>query len=152
MRQHLKKPWENCLEEAGEKPGYVEALKQRAGSLNMKRLLLIKESQITQVKEFRAFLYMGRCKILGSMKWFLWYVPQLSGASFMGFHILRFLSSGVLGGSGYSLDGRYSPFWLPSGFRAYIGGLQSRMTVTSLFTDTAGNSPFLRCMAIFFFK
>jgi len=27
-----------------------------------------KESQITQVKEFRAFLYMGRCKILGPLK------------------------------------------------------------------------------------
>ena len=34
---------------------------------------------------------MGKCKSLGSVKSFLWYVPQLSGASFLRFHILSFL-------------------------------------------------------------
>ena len=55
----------------GEKPGNTEVLQQRTGSLNIKRLLLIKENQTSQVKEFSAFLYMGRCKSLGSLKLFL---------------------------------------------------------------------------------
>ena len=38
------------------------------------------------------FLYIGKCKRLGSLKFF-WYVPQLSGASFPCFHILRFLGT-----------------------------------------------------------
>ena len=38
----------------GEEPGRV--LKQRAGSLNIKWLSLIKENQISQVKEFCTFL------------------------------------------------------------------------------------------------
>ena len=56
----------------GEKPGYIEFLWQRADSLNIKRWLLIKETQIFQSKEFRTFLCMGRCKSLGSLKSFLW--------------------------------------------------------------------------------
>ena len=35
-----------------EEPDYIEVLQQRAGSLNIERLLLIKENQMTQVKEF----------------------------------------------------------------------------------------------------
>ena len=38
---------------------------------NIKRLLLIKENQISQVKEFTIFLCMGRCNSLGSFKSFL---------------------------------------------------------------------------------
>ena len=38
------------------------SLLQGAGSLNIKRLLLIKENQISQIKEFSAFLCMGTCK------------------------------------------------------------------------------------------
>ena len=56
------------LQEVGEQPGYIELLLQRAGSLNIRRLSLIKENQISQVKEFSAFLCMGRCKSLASMK------------------------------------------------------------------------------------
>ena len=37
--------------------------------------------QTSQVKEFSAFLCMGRCKSLGSLKSFLSYASQLSGAS-----------------------------------------------------------------------
>ena len=57
------------------------SLQQGAGSLNIKRLLLIKENQISQVKEFSVFPYMGRCKILASLKLSLSYASQLSGAS-----------------------------------------------------------------------
>ena len=45
-------------------------LQQRAGSQNIKSLLVIKENQISQVKEFSALLYMGRCKSLGQIKSF----------------------------------------------------------------------------------
>ena len=48
-----------ALRRQGEEPGYIEVLQQRAGSLNSKRLLLIKENQISQVKELSAFLYMA---------------------------------------------------------------------------------------------
>ena len=56
------------------------SLQQRAGSLNIKWLLLVKENQISQVEEFRAFLCMGRCESLGELKSFLSYASQLSGA------------------------------------------------------------------------
>ena len=70
-------------------------------SLAIKRLWLIKENQISQVKEFSAFLCMGRCKSLGSLKSFLWYASQLSGA-----YILvstSWVFSGLTVGSGCSL-------------------------------------------------
>jgi len=47
------------------------------------RLLLIK--QISQIKEFSAFLCMEWCKSLNSLKWFLWYASQVSGASILSF-------------------------------------------------------------------
>ena len=58
-------------EERGEKLDYTEVLQQRVGNLNTKTLLLIKENQISQVKEFGTRLCMGRCKSLGSLKLFL---------------------------------------------------------------------------------
>ena len=63
------------------------SLQQRAGSLNIKILLLIMENQISQLKEFYTFLCMGRCKSLGSLKSFLSYASLLSEAT-----ILTFLS------------------------------------------------------------
>ena len=53
----------------GDEPGCMEVLQQRAGSFNIKRLLLIKENQISQVKGFSAFLCMGICKSLWSLKY-----------------------------------------------------------------------------------
>ena len=64
-------PERTVLRRQQEEPYYTDILQQRAGNLNVKRLLLIKENQIFQVKEFSAFLCMGRWKILGSMKSFL---------------------------------------------------------------------------------
>ena len=60
---------------------------------------LIKENR--HLKEFSAFLRMGRCKSLHlvSLKSFLWYAPQLSGIS-----ILHFLISGYTVRSGYRTD------------------------------------------------
>ena len=39
-----------------DKSGYVEVWQQRAGSLNIKKLLLIKGNKVSIIKEFRAFL------------------------------------------------------------------------------------------------
>ena len=64
-------PERTALRRQGDEPGYIKVLQQRAGSLNIERLLLIKENQISQVKEFSAFLYKGRGKSLGSLKPFL---------------------------------------------------------------------------------
>ena len=62
----------NCSERVREEPGYIGVLQQKPGSWNIKRLLLlIKENQISQVNECSAFLCMGRCKSLGSLKSFL---------------------------------------------------------------------------------
>ena len=68
----------------GEEPGYIEVLQQRAGSLNIERLLLIKENQISQVKEFSTFLCKGRSS-RGSLKSCLLHSSQLSGASILHF-------------------------------------------------------------------
>ena len=64
-------PERTVLRRQQEEPDYTDILQQTAGNLNVKRLLLIKENQIFQVKDFSAFLCMGRWKILGSMKSFL---------------------------------------------------------------------------------
>ena len=48
-------------------------------SWNMKGLLLIKENQMSEGKEFSTFLCMGWC----SLKTFLYYAPQPSGASIL---------------------------------------------------------------------
>ena len=45
------------------------------------------------MKEFSIFLFMGRCKSLGSLKSFLSYASQLSGTSFLHFHTLSSLGS-----------------------------------------------------------
>ena len=67
----------------------------KAGCLHIKRLLLVKENQISQVMEFSTFLCMERYKSLGSVKSFLSYASQLSWASILCFffHILSFLGA-----------------------------------------------------------
>ena len=47
---------EKLLQRGNEEPGYIEVLQQKTGSLNMKRLLLIKENQIAQVKQLSSVL------------------------------------------------------------------------------------------------
>ena len=54
----------NRSEEVREEPGYRRVLQQKPGSQNIKRLLLIKENQTSQVNEFSSFLPMRRCKSL----------------------------------------------------------------------------------------
>ena len=73
-------PERTTLRRRGEKPGYIEVLQQRAGSLNIKTLLLIKGNLIFQVEEFSAFLCIGS---LGSSKSFLSYMNTSCSTSFL---------------------------------------------------------------------
>ena len=57
-----------ALRRQGEEPGDIEVLQQTAGSLNIKRLLIIKENLIFHTKEFSTFVCMGRCNGLDSLK------------------------------------------------------------------------------------
>ena len=64
----------DCSEEVREEPRYKGVFakkKKKTGSWNIKRLLLIKEIQTSQVNESSAFLWTGRCRSLGSLKSFL---------------------------------------------------------------------------------
>ena len=108
----------NCPKEARGGAGYrgVFATNKRPGSRNIKRLLLIKENQISPIEEFSTFLCMGRCKSLGSLKSFLWYAPQLSRASILCFLIPSLLRVHCWGGCrSWLLDGGHSlfPSWVP---------------------------------------
>ena len=96
------------LRQRGEKPGYIEVLQQRAGSLNIKRLLLINGNLISQVKEFSVFLCIGS---LGSLKSFLQYKnsscstpSSLSWITFETYPHISLLSSSVGTKSTYVID------------------------------------------------
>ena len=84
--------WENCREGGREGGGQhiQEFLQQGAGTWEH-QMITVKENQMSQIKEFNAFLYTERCKSLGSLQSFLWYAPQLSEASILCVHILSFL-------------------------------------------------------------
>ena len=48
---------ENCSKEVLRELGHIKVLQQKIGNQEHQRLLLMKESQISQIKEFSAFLY-----------------------------------------------------------------------------------------------
>ena len=85
-----------------EEPGYTEVLQQMAGRLNIKTLLLIKENRILQVKEFRTYPTYGTMQESGLTEIFRRTSPIWRPVS-CAFHILNFLSSGLLIGSSCSL-------------------------------------------------
>ena len=62
----------DCSEE---EPQSIGVLQQKPGSQNIKRLLLIKEKQTSQVKVFSPFLCTGRCKSLCSLQSFVRFAP-----------------------------------------------------------------------------
>ena len=70
LRQHLKQPQGNYSKDVSGELGYIGVLQQRTSSLEHQKIML-KENQISQVKEFSTFLCMGRCRNLGSLKSFL---------------------------------------------------------------------------------
>ena len=51
-----------CKEARWGEPGYTGAFATKIRYCNFKRLLLIKENQVSQVKEFNTSLCIGRCK------------------------------------------------------------------------------------------
>ena len=63
-------PERTALGRKGEVPDNIEVLQQRASSLNINRLL-IKKTQISQVKECSVFLCTEGCKNGDSLKSFL---------------------------------------------------------------------------------
>ena len=120
----------------GKEPGYIEVLQQRVGSLNIRRLLLKK----TRYPKLSAFLCMGRYKSLGSLKSFLWYIPQLSGP--VSWIFTSWVFSGLTFGSGCSpVAARWQvfiPSWVPSEWE----WLQPLMAVPS-FAYWCESTPFL---------
>ena len=121
-------PEKTALRKWSEEPGYVEILQQRIGNLVIKRLLLIKGNQISQVKVCSAFLCMGKCKSPDSLKSFLSYASQLSGPLFFVFQSGASFPQGSLWAVGvvwWLLDRRYLTSCVPlgltgSGWRAVI--------------------------------
>lgn len=116
---------------------------------NSKRLLLIKENYISQIREFSTFLCRGRCKGLNSLKSFPWCAPQLSGASIL-FSPAEGSPSRVAA-VWLLLDGRYSlsPSWVLSGPPGSPWEwLPLPMTVTPLVYWYAGNVSFLNIIVI----
>ena len=69
------------------------SLQQRTGSLNIKSIF-VNENQISQIKGLSTFLYMERCKSLCSLKSFLPYASQLSGASITHLYSVLTIGSG----------------------------------------------------------
>ena len=123
----------------GEEPGYTEVLQQRTGCLNIRRLLSVKGNSISQVTAFRAFLCVGGCKSLGSLESSLSHASQPSWPSILCFHIPSCL--GAHRREWLQPDGWCSSLpECPQGSR-WRAGLP--MTVTSLFSDMAGNAPLL---------
>ena len=91
-----------ALRRWGEESGYAEVCNKGQVVWTSKLFLGMKQNQLPQVKEFSTFLYMGRCKSLGSLKSLLFiYISAIWGQYPAVFHILS--SSGLSVGSGSSL-------------------------------------------------
>ena len=107
----------------------------------------MKENQISQVKEFSAFPCKGRCKSLGPLKLLLSYASQLSEASIPRFSHPEFLSAHSrewVQPRGCQINQVFSSILTALRAQEFtMGMLESPMTVTSLLTNMAGNTPFL---------
>ena len=97
--------------------GYIEVWQQRAGSLNIKKLLLIKGNKISIIKEFRAFL-MYR-KMQESV--FIEVIPLICISAIWGRHPVFSHPelSGLTVGSGCSLMGAGSQVFFLSAFQTH---------------------------------
>ena len=77
----------NCSKEAREELVHTGALRPSAGSLNIRRSQLIKETRYVKLRNLALFLCMRRCS-LGSLKSFLSYASRLFGPNISCFRIL----------------------------------------------------------------
>ena len=129
----------------GKESDCIEILQERAGSLSIKRLLLIKWTQISQVKGSSTFLFMEKCKSLGSLKSFLWYASQLFCTNIPCFfslisleiHHREWLQCWWL------LVHGYPPSWVLIGLTTSHWKAVITNDITFLFTNMAGNISFL---------
>ena len=122
-------PERTALRRGGEEPGYIEVLQQRADSMNIKILMLMKENQISQVKQFSTFLCRGRWESLGSLKYM--HLSCLGPVPY--FLILIFLSWGLTIGSGCSLMAATWQVFFPSW--VFSGLTRSFLTVAAIAGD-----------------
>ena len=121
------------------------SLQKRAGTLNIRRLALIKKNQVSQVEEFSTFLCMGRCRSLGSLNSLLSCSSQLPGAGILRFefHILCHRSHTCGGGLPMARWEALSFLGTLQAQKFTFEGPEPLMAVTPLFTGTAGDAPFL---------
>ena len=122
-------PERTALRRGGEEPGYIEVLQQRADSMNIKILMLMKENQISQVKQFSTFLCRGRWESLGLLKYM--HLSCLGPVPY--FLILIFLSWGLTIGSGCSLMAATWQLFFPSW--VFSGLTRSFLTVATIAGD-----------------
>ena len=127
---------------------YIEVLQPMASSLNIKLLSLIKENQISQVKEFSAFLYMRRYKSLGSGNHsFAMHLSYLGPVSCV---FLFWVSPGLTIGNGCSLTAaRWQEFFVSflsshSTQWLTLEGWNHLWLWHSLFINMTGNILFLK--------
>ena len=93
---------------------------------------------------------MGKFKTLGSLKPFLWYVPHLLGLVSCGFTF--WVSSRLTIRSGYSLMAIRWQVFFSSHQLSLGGGCNCSWLWHLLFTDMAGNTPFLSTKGTLFRK
>ena len=101
--------------------------KSRQVAWASKVFLWVKGNQMSHVKEFSAFLCMGRCKSQGSLKSLLSYASQLYGAWIVCFSYPEFLSAHLrewLQPNGCQIAG-ILPSWVPLGLRNAHWGPES---------------------------
>ena len=114
-------------EEAGWSQDIWMFVQQRPGSWDLKSLLVIKENQTSQVREFSAFLSIGSFKSPGWLMLFLGSAPQLSRANVLYFLILSFFRV-YSWGDGCSdwllLAGIQFPAWVSSGLTVGVDLMQ----------------------------
>ena len=88
---------------------------------------------------------MARCKSLSSWKSFLSHPSQLSGASILCFSHPEFLSA-------HCREGLQFESVRQSRYPSCPGGLESLMTMTSLFADKTEKNPFFKAKWAFIYR
>ena len=120
-----------ALRDSSEEAGWSQDIRvfvqQRPGSWDLISLLVIKENQTSQVREFSAFLSIGSFKSPGWLVLFLGPAPQLSRASVLYFLILSFFrvySQGDGCSDWLLLVGIQFPAWVSSGLTVGVALMQ----------------------------
>ena len=72
----------------GKKPGLYRSLTTKGRQTEHQKIVVNKRNQLSQVKDFSAFLCKGQYQSLGSLKSFFSYASQLSGAISCFFSVL----------------------------------------------------------------